>query len=295
MYHNISKLEKTLEKDKLSQFLSEFDFRIESFTKWGDGPNKKIENFIITDYDLLLINKGQIKISTENSEYRCGAGEIVLLEPFKLYTAERKTLDDMDFYNIHFNIFPEHKKMLLLGNALKEDLNIFRIPHLNTMHEYVEKVYANRSTEDKGLENIIKSILQIVITEILINRFDCNSLKDYELSERKGELKLINKSIEYIEQNISNPIKVTDISSEVNVSENYLYKIFIRVLGLPPTKYIMHYKIKQAKELLNYSDCTLEEIAYKLGFSSSYHLSNSFKKNLGVSPTNYRKLGNLNS
>jgi AraC-like DNA-binding protein len=55
-------------------------------------------------------------------------------------------------------------------------------------------------------------------------------------------------------------------------------------------KYIIAQRIERVKELLVYSDLGLNDISYKLIFSSVAHLSNQFKKITGLTPTYYRSI-----
>lgn len=55
-------------------------------------------------------------------------------------------------------------------------------------------------------------------------------------------------------------------------------------------KYIMEYRIEKVKELLVYTDETLADIAYKLGFSSAAHLSRQFKSTTGLNPSYFKEI-----
>lgn len=53
--------------------------------------------------------------------------------------------------------------------------------------------------------------------------------------------------------------------------------------------YLVTKRISEAKELLLLSDLSMTEIAFRIGFKNSQYFSNSFKKNTGFSPKDYRK------
>jgi AraC-like DNA-binding protein len=65
--------------------------------------------------------------------------------------------------------------------------------------------------------------------------------------------------------------------------------LFSSVEGVTIEKYIVRQKIERVKELLFYNELTLSEIAYKLGYSSVAHLSSQFKKETGMTPTDFKK------
>jgi AraC-like DNA-binding protein len=55
-------------------------------------------------------------------------------------------------------------------------------------------------------------------------------------------------------------------------------------------KYIIDYRINKIKELLVYTDNTLADIAFALGFSSVSHLSKQFKSHTGLNPSYFKEI-----
>ncbi|RBW55677.1 AraC family transcriptional regulator [Tenacibaculum sp. E3R01] len=80
------------------------------------------------------------------------------------------------------------------------------------------------------------------------------------------------------------------ISKKLGYDYTYLANIFSEVKGMTIQNYIINHKIEKVKELLLYNQLNLNEIADKLHYSSSSHLSNQFKKVTGLTPTFYKKL-----
>jgi AraC-like DNA-binding protein len=80
------------------------------------------------------------------------------------------------------------------------------------------------------------------------------------------------------------------ISRKVNHNYGFLSNLFSRTQGITIEKYIINQKIVRVKELLIYSDLTLNEIAYRLGYSSVAHLSGQFKKVTGLTASQFREI-----
>lgn len=79
------------------------------------------------------------------------------------------------------------------------------------------------------------------------------------------------------------------LSNEIGVSYDTLSRIFSAKEGRTIEKYYIAQKIEWVKELINYGDLTLSEIAYKTNYSSVAHLSRQFKSVTGLTPTEYTK------
>lgn len=79
------------------------------------------------------------------------------------------------------------------------------------------------------------------------------------------------------------------VSKEVGKDYSYLSKLFSRQEGQTLEHYYILLRIERVKELLDYDELNVSEIADKLGYSSVHYLSAQFKKTVGTSITNYRK------
>lgn len=86
----------------------------------------------------------------------------------------------------------------------------------------------------------------------------------------------------------------TLLTKELPYDYSYLSRLFSSVEGRTIENFVLHQKIEKVKELLTYEELNLSEIAFKMNYSSSAHLSSQFKKVTGMTPTQFRKLQNQN-
>ncbi len=78
------------------------------------------------------------------------------------------------------------------------------------------------------------------------------------------------------------------LSQNLGIDYSYLSKLFSEVEGLTIEKYVILQKVEKVKELLVYDELSISEIAYKLNYSSSQHLSRQFKSTTGLTPTEFK-------
>lgn len=81
------------------------------------------------------------------------------------------------------------------------------------------------------------------------------------------------------------------LSKECAHDYSYLSKLFSESCGVTLERYYILQKIEKVKELLEYDELTLGEIADRTGYSSTAHLSSQFRSVTGMTPTAYRSLG----
>jgi AraC-like DNA-binding protein len=84
----------------------------------------------------------------------------------------------------------------------------------------------------------------------------------------------------------------TLLSDRLNQDYTNLSKLFSSVEGITIEKYVLKQKIEKVKELIVYNELNLSEIAFQLDYSSVAHLSSQFKKETGMTPTEFKKLKN---
>lgn len=80
------------------------------------------------------------------------------------------------------------------------------------------------------------------------------------------------------------------LQEHIGVDYHYLSTAFSAAEGLTIEKYVILQRIERVKELLQYDEMNLSEIADSLGYSSVQHLSQQFKKVTGLTPSSYRQL-----
>ncbi|WP_299459952.1 AraC family transcriptional regulator [uncultured Microscilla sp.] len=83
--------------------------------------------------------------------------------------------------------------------------------------------------------------------------------------------------------------QVSDYASQQNLNTNYFNQVIKSKTGKTVSTWIAEKSISQAKALLKHSPHSIKEIAFLLGFTEMAHFSNFFKKQTGMSPSNYRK------
>lgn len=100
----------------------------------------------------------------------------------------------------------------------------------------------------------------------------------------------ITKAKEYIEAHIAEPINNHTVASHVGVHEYYLSNLFKKEMNTTLAHYISHRKCEVAKYMLAEGTTSCTDIANFLYFSSSSHFITVFKKYVGCTPNQYRKL-----
>ncbi len=94
---------------------------------------------------------------------------------------------------------------------------------------------------------------------------------------------------DYIERNLSQGIRVANLSALVFRTEAHFSRAFKRSFGVTPHAYVLRRRIELASQLMIESRTPLSEIALKCGFNDQAHLCKRFRKHTGATPAAWRR------
>ncbi len=117
----------------------------------------------------------------------------------------------------------------------------------------------------------------------------------YTFAEKVAQVKTpvssdgrIQKAIQYIQQNTNQHLTVGDVADYVGFSKSYFSTYFKNTLGFSVSAFILRCKLEESRALLQYTDKSISTISEFLCFSSQSHFHTAFRKQFGVSPSEYR-------
>lgn len=115
--------------------------------------------------------------------------------------------------------------------------------------------------------------------------------KNYQLIEKIKKVLILQVQSGHIDEHFS---IIQFLAKKINKEYTQLSRLFSEVEGITIEQFFLLLKIEKVKEWLVYDELTLSEIAWKLGYSSVPHLSAQFKKITGLTPSQFKAIGNKN-
>lgn len=92
---------------------------------------------------------------------------------------------------------------------------------------------------------------------------------------------------EYINEHLDHDLKLIELAALVQVSPYHFLRLFKQSMGLTPHQYILQRRIEKAKFLLQCSELSIAEIAFRVGFCDQSHLTQYFKRIVGITPKQF--------
>lgn len=111
------------------------------------------------------------------------------------------------------------------------------------------------------------------------------------IATKKGEHKnrLVAQAQVYIQENYQKDLSLDEVSRRMDLSPYYFSKLFKEETGNNFVEYVTDLRMQKAKELLAEDGKSMKEICISVGYGDPNYCSRIFKKNTGVTPTEYRE------
>ena len=112
-----------------------------------------------------------------------------------------------------------------------------------------------------------------------------------EMEGLKGGSSIVKEVKAFVELHYQDTeFSLQDAAEHVNLSVQYLSKMFRKEMGVTFVDYLTSVRIRKSIELLHSDEWKIYEIAEKVGYTTQHYFSNVFKKSLGLSPAEYRRM-----
>lgn len=232
-------------------------------------------------YEIYILEKGERTVTIDNMEYFTRAKDAVLFAP----DVYHKSSGSVPFSGIciHFSeryldiYFSENAKKILMGCFKK---NIVYLSGADL--EFIKNI------ADKFDENNLTNFLKLgAVLDIMTRSAGSADKGTPALDRDKG--KKSQRIVEYVNENYAYIKRISDITDRFNVSDNYVFSIYRNNYSMTPKQYINKLRINNVCHRLKNSDKSIQTIAYDSGFDCYEHFIRVFKKNIGCTPSEYRK------
>lgn len=227
--------------------------------------------------NLHLIVEGGLEVTFEGATYKAGAGDMVLLPAFKTHTYRVSSSEEtvMKWFEFHGS---DSVNMVLRLIGLQGS------PVFSLVDGMKEKLSLLVDECGKQLCHYTKSQ---VIYDMFMDQL--RSLKVVDQDGVQRETDPVERVCQYIEQHLSEELKVENLSHMLGYSTSYMISVFKKSYGMTPNQFIYNRRLIRAKRYLTDVQLPLELIAEYCGFYDASHLIHRFKKQEGMTPSAYRR------
>ena len=234
----------------------------------------------LSSYLFFIIISGSGTLTYDGISYPLHMGDCVFLDCHKPYShTASPQLWQLKWIHFHGpNMSSIYDKYVERGGR-----PVFH-PTSFTEYEYIlEHMYKIASSEDYLRDMRIYEQITSLLTFLMEESWH---------PENNGKISLKRKNLQdikdYLDRNFADKIILDNLAEKFYINKFYLTRIFRDQFGITVTNYILQLRITHAKQLLRFTDLTIEEISRSCGFPDPNYFSRMFRKIEGTTPGKYR-------
>lgn len=162
---------------------------------------------------------------------------------------------------------------------------VFQCNRIDEYRELLQDVFDTAAAESYVRDVRLSEKLTSLIAVLMEDAWNPREKNAY-LGQKRMSLVELKK---YIDEHYQEKLSLESLANRFYINKNYLTKIFKEEYGVTVNVYICQVRITKAKSLLRFTQMTVEEIAYEVGFPDQNYFSRVFKRVEGTTPGQYRK------
>lgn len=247
------------------------------------------------EFELNYVWEGEGEIYLNGEKYTVSVGDILVILPNVLHAAYPRRGS-----SLKYDAFVFHPSLLGIGNndrsavecvypLLKGQMkiNCYITKEREDYQEFLDCIrqILSAARENKGHSDLLLKSGLFRFLYLLEKGASLNP--EAESFERD----LIRPSLRYMEEHYGENVTICQLAGCCNLSKSYFMSCFKKATGISAMEHLIQLRIRAACEALHKTDRNISDIAANCGYSNLSNFNRQFKRYVGCSPGNYRRMG----
>ncbi len=265
----------------------------------GDSLDKTMGRFVTAfDNRLFFCEDGEGVIICRGESHKMSRGDVAIIPPGETYMLVTPS-ESVTYICVNFDYsYANSRTKIPIPPQSAEDFDSDMIVERSFFGEDEELNSPVFLYKVQRIENKLNKMQYIYQKKVIYYELELSGilsgvllecLRCVKLTGLRSSDSVFDKITEYIYENYGRRLTNSDIAEKFGYNPNYVSDLIKLTTGLSLHKYLLNVRIERAIELLEWSGCSVGEIAEKCGFYDIYHFSKVFKAATGTSPAKYRK------
>jgi len=235
-------------------------------------------------FALYYVMRGKGVYTVGDSQYPASAGDVFAVYPNTVIKCRSDTKEPWSLYSVSFDGIDARLLLNAANFQPKAPLRHLEEKGAEALVRIMKGLYDLRDQSLFG--SILSTATLHLLMSLLIKTASWNPA---DMPSGWPATVHFQKALHYIENNYQRAITVDDITDHVCVSRSRLYQIFKQQIFISPQQYLMEYRMREGRNLLEKRSGSVKEIAQAVGIEDSQYFSRVFKQCTGKSPTEWQR------
>ena len=242
-------------------------------------------------YTILCVRHAAGKHVIDFNEFKLNPYQIYFIEPGQVH----QIIERERSQGFVLTFSPQFLLINGIDQDLIKDIFIYEVmgysppleldlPTWNTIISTVELVEKTLQSSIRHKYEAVGALLKYFLIQC---NNSCNNQEDDNTQQVQSSIQLVRSFKKLLEDQFSRYHKVSSYASELHVTPDYLNTVLKSATGKSAKSHISDRIMMEAKRLFLFTDMSIKEVGYQLGFNEPAHFSSFFKKYSGQSPSAY--------
>lgn len=251
-------------------------------------------------FEFLLVLDGSLKAIHGSAEQKMETGDLILISPMQIHGYEAGHTEGVSFFAAHVQI--EEAELLHLFEIENNAFYPKDHPLNKALRPWIDELMD--ALQEERLRNAKVMLKVLSLMETIQTYFNEEATHSLPTEEREPAYliakeieSLLRRSVMVEEENHSASTSgevngsdwLEEISRRLNISRRHCHRLFRQAYGMSPRQYLMILKQQEAMQMLNSSNDSIEQIAFRLGYLNVQSFSRQFASWVGCTPGGFRK------
>lgn len=230
--------------------------------------------------ELFFVVKGSGRFIVENHSFFVKEDDLIFISPNVMHTEFNQGKDALEYFALGLDgiLFEQESK-----NRKDYSLHNLHTHHAEILF-YLTTILRELQQKQENYAKVCHNLMESLI--LTISRSTKSTLSFAAAGKVSRECRFIEQ---YIDEHFPENISLDTLSQLTYMNKYYMVHAFKKYKGLSPINYLINRRLDEAKHLLETTDYPVAKIALASGFSSQSYFSQVFRKELDITPGEYRK------
>lgn len=250
-----------------------------------------------SSYEIHFVPNGKGTLEINDKKYDITPGTMYITGPGVMHAQKPDQDDPMNEFCINIEMTDLKKKDTKYDIYARDEIDLIYSTFQDTAfwigqdkfscYKMVDDILSEFQEKPIGFYTYVKNLTSQLIIQIV------RTISDKKHADYYVPMKILDDSrrfiVDFYFSDCHLPLSAKELASKIGTSVRQLNRIIQQYYGLTFTQKLVYERLAFAKKLLSSTDDPIKEIATKSGYANYYNFSKTFKKEIGVTPTQYRK------
>ena len=228
--------------------------------------------------ELFYVVSGKGKFWLENKTYPISPNDLIIVPPNTEHTELSYNANPLEYIVLGI------EGITFLDSETSSSRDIYNYPERTELSNLLNLILKEVQDKQPGYHLVCQNLLDVLLIQIIRRqKLVPAPISFTKMTKECGQIK------QYLDSNYADNINLDSLAAMAHMNKYYLVHAFTKYTGLSPISYLNAKRLESSRNLLTSTDFSIAQIASSVGFSSQSYFSQAFRKEMNMTPNEYRK------